>query len=142
MWVSFKEMPTPLKFITGHAIACIFLLLGSVIPHDSFSMYGQPVSYAVWWSSGAGLYASFLGAIMPVTAYLMLKRLSRARIIYLVALSIAIVAPYLYWGQLQYAAIDMVVVGLFGWYLYGAKSVQRYFTSNPPFKRDALKRAP
>lgn len=48
---------------------------------------------------------------MPVSAYLLLKRLSRARITYLVALSIAIVAPYLYWGQLQYAAIDMVVVG-------------------------------
>ena len=65
MWASFKEMPMPLRFITGHAIACVFLLFGSIIPHGSFAIDGRPVSYAVWWSSGAGPYASFLGVIMP-----------------------------------------------------------------------------
>lgn len=137
MWLSFKEMPMLLKFITGHAIACVFLLLGSIIPHDSFSIDGQPVTYAVWWSSGAGPFASFLGVIMPATAYQLLKRLSRARSMYLVVLTIALVAPYLYWGQLQIAAIDMAIVGLFAWYLYGAKSVQHYFSSHLAFERDA-----
>ena len=142
MWVSFKEMPTPLKFITGHAIACIFLLLGSIIPHNSFSIDGQHVSYAVWWSSGAGPFASVLGVIMSMSGYLLLKRSNRARVTYLMALSVALIAPYLFWRQFESAAFGIAIVVLVGWYLYGRQSVQVYFTSNPALKRDALKRAP
>jgi hypothetical protein len=74
---------------------------------------------------------------MPAAAYQLLKRFGRARSMYLVALTIALVAPYLYWGELQFAAIGMAIVGLLAGYLYGAKSVQRCFASIPAFERDA-----
>jgi hypothetical protein len=130
MWASFKEMPTLLKFLTGHSLACIFLMILSIIPHNSFAIEGHSVSYAVWWSSGAGPFASLLGIIMPVSGYLLLQRSHRARISYLTALSVGLIAPYLLCGQFGLAAFGIALVAAIGWYLYGRQTVQTYFASN------------
>jgi hypothetical protein len=131
MYQNFKSMPTILRFITGHALACICLLLGSIIPHDSFSINGQPATYAEWWGSGAGILASILGIIFPIAGYLFLIRSNRARLIYLVGFFIAAISPLLYFGQIQIieALGGIIFMAIFGWYLYKANSVQTYFES-------------
>jgi hypothetical protein len=131
MWSNFKAMPLLMKWVTAHALLCFGLLISSLVPHDSFSIDGHHVSYSEWWSSGAGPFASLLGVIMPFAAYLLLVRARCARITYLAALSIGLILPYIYWRQFGLASFGMFVIGLIGWYLYGKKTVQKYFSSNP-----------
>lgn len=57
MWANFSCMPKLLKFLTAHAAFCFVFFVMSVIPNDSFSIQGQHVTYAEWWSSGAGVFA-------------------------------------------------------------------------------------
>jgi hypothetical protein len=137
MWSAFKAMPKLLKWICAHALLCGFFLLGSVIPHDSFSINGHHVSYAEWWSSGAGPFASLLGTVMPLTGYLLLSRSAYGRIAYLAVLSVALVLPYCYLGEFWLALFGVLVVLLISWYLFRKKSVIEYFASNPAIERSA-----
>ena len=130
-------MPLLLKLLTAHALSCIIFLIGSVAPHDSFSVNGHVVTYAEWWSSGAGVYASLVGIALPVCAWLLLKRARHVRAVYFSALSIGLISPYLLMEQLQnsgeryvLAAFGALIAVLIVWYLYAKKSVQSYFASN------------
>jgi hypothetical protein len=91
MWSNFSAMPGFLKFLTAHAFGMSVLLVASVIPHGSFVLHGRPVSYAEWWSSGAGPLASFLGIILPISGFLLLRRNPLARIAYLTSIGIAMI---------------------------------------------------
>jgi len=137
MWSALKAMPKLLKWICTHALLCGFFLLLSVIPHDSFSINGHHVSYAEWWSSGAGPFASFLGIVMPLSGYLLLSRSVYGRIAYLAALFVALVLPYCYFGEFGMVLIGVLIVLLVSWYLFRKQSVIQYFSSNPSIERSA-----
>jgi hypothetical protein len=130
MWSNFSAMPGLLKFLTAHALGMSVLLVASVVPHDSFVMYGQPVSYAEWWRSGAGPFASLLGIILPISAIFFLRRDSRGRIIYLASLSIAMIVPYFIHRKPASAAIGVLLVTFGIWYLYRKATVVAYFTTS------------
>ena len=126
MWSNFKAMPTLLKFITSHAIACVVMLLMSIIPGSTFRIDGRVVSYSEWWSSGVGLIASALGIAMPIAGVLLLKKFCYARPAYLFAVLFAFVSPYPLLGKSEGIFVGLVIVGLLALYLYARKSVQRY----------------
>jgi hypothetical protein len=134
---NFKSMPIFMKFITAHALSCVVFLLGSVIPHRAFSISGRPVTLQEWWSTGAGLYASLIGIILPFGALLFLQRSCYARPYYIGALTFGLIIPYLLFKQVlgfdfgyELAAVGAVTVAAVSWYLYGKKTVKYYFTSN------------
>jgi hypothetical protein len=127
MWSNFSAMPGFLKFLTAHAFGMSVLLVASVIPHGSFVIHGQPVSYAEWWGSGAGPFASFLGIILPISGVLLLRRNSRARIVYLTSIGIAMIASYLIHPEPASAAFSVFLFAFGVWYLYRRPAVVAYF---------------
>jgi hypothetical protein len=143
VWPNFKSMPLVLKFLTIHALGSAILLIVSVIPHDSFSIDGTHVSYAEWWSSGAGIGASVTGLILPITGYLLLTKHPYARPSYVAALIIAFLSPIFMANSskygLEYFAPSLVLVLAISAYLYLPKSVKVYFASNQRFEADAQK---
>jgi hypothetical protein len=130
MWSNFSAMPGFLKFLTAHAFGMSVLLIASVIPHGSFVIHGRPVSYAEWWSSGAGPFASFLGIILPISGFLLLRRNSRARIIYLTSIGIAMIASYLIHPEPASAAFGVPLFAFGVWYLYRRPAVVAYFAAD------------
>lgn len=129
MWNNFKDMPKALRMITGCALTGIGMLFLSVNPYTSFELDGHEVTYAVWWTSGAGPYTSLLGIVWALSAYLLLKRSKHARVACLISLSAVVIAPYLYWVQFLPAALGALQVMLLAWYLYRSESVRTYFAS-------------
>jgi len=127
VWENFKSMPTLLKFLTAHAIACVALLLGSVIPHDSFSVNGHAVSYAVWWSSGVGPFASLVGVVGPIVGVLLLRKSPHARLAYLGFLLLGLIVPYPLFGSPLMALAGAAAIGVAVLYLYKLPAVQTYF---------------
>lgn len=125
MWQSFKTMPVLLKFLTGHALACFVLLLGVVLPNDSFNVDGRAVPYGELWSSGIGPMVALVGIAMPIGGLLMLRRARHARQIYLIASSSGLVLPYVFIADFTLAAVGVVFVALIAWYLFGNQSTQR-----------------
>jgi hypothetical protein len=137
MWNNYKSMPNLLKFLTAHALACIVFLIGSVIPHNSFSISGRQVTYLEWWGSGAGVYASVIGIILPISAWLLLSRSCHARGFYLCSMIVGLILSYLLFQQVWgsetgygYAAVRAIIVAILAWYLYRKESVKHYFVSN------------
>ena|SRR5882724_10701383 len=127
MWSNFSAMPGFLKFLTAHAFGMSVLLVASVIPHGSFVLHGRPVSYAEWWSSGAGPLASFLGIILPISGFLLLRRNPLARIAYLTSIGIAMIASYLIHPEPASAAFGVLLFAFGIWYLYRRPAVVAYF---------------
>jgi len=143
MLQNFKHMPLILKFLTAHGLMCLMLLVFSVIPNESMSIDGKAVTYAQWWSSGAGVFASAIGLALPFSAWLILQKSTLARPVYLSSLVLTLVFPYLiFWENYGSAIAGAVLVMLVAGYLYRKQSVVAYFGSSPSFKRDALKRRP
>lgn len=113
------------------------LLVFSVIPNESMSIDGKAVTYAQWWSSGAGVFASAIGLALPFSAWLILQKSTLARPVYLASLVLTLVLPYLFfWQNYGSALFGMVLVTVVAGYLYKKQSVLTYFGSNPSFKRD------
>ena len=127
MWENFRSMPPLLKFLTAHAFACFAFLVGSVIPHHSFSINGHAASYAEWWSSGAGPFASLLGIVGPVIGMLLVTKSHNARAAYLGFLALGLIAPYPFMGVPAMALAGVVLVCAAAFYLYKWQSVQFYF---------------
>jgi hypothetical protein len=123
-------MPALLKYITAHAFACVVFLIASVVPHHSFAISGRSVSYAEWWSSGAGALASLLGVILPISGYLLLSRHPKARITYLVSVSISVIGSFVLLREPTSAAFGVALITFGMWYLYRRPSVVAYFASN------------
>jgi hypothetical protein len=127
MWANFNTMPKLLKFLTVHAAFCFVFFVGSVVPSNSFSMNGQHVTYAEWWSSGAGPFASLIGLVGPLVAWSLLSKWQHARLAYVVFLALGFIAPYPFLGMLPYVLPGMLVVGIGAFYMYRWQSVQVYF---------------
>ena len=142
MWGNFKSMPIILKFLTAQAVAGIMFLIGSIIPHDSFSINGQSVTYNEWWNSGVGIYVSILGTGMAIAGYLLVTKNNFSRQIYLVILCLGLVAPYLKWGNYTSAFMGMFIVVIVAGYLFLKASVKDYFASNQQRNTDSGASAP
>lgn len=135
MWANFGSMPKLLKFLTAHAACCFVFLVISVIPIDSYAIQGQHVTYAEWWSSGAGVLASLLGIVGPFAAWALASKRPYARAVYLVFLALAFIAPCPFFGMLAYLLPGLLVVGVGAFYMYKWQSVQVYFAPNQSSKR-------
>lgn len=131
MLQNFKHMPLILKLLTAHGLLCLMLLVFSIIPNESMSIDGKAVTYEQWWSSGAGVFASAVGLALPFSAWLILKKSTLARPVYLSSLVLTLVLPYLiFWQNYGSAIFGAVLVMLVAGYLYGKQSVVAYFGSN------------
>lgn len=137
MWENFKSMPIILKFLTAHALACIAFLIGSILPHDSFSMNGRSVTYSEWWNSGIGIYASILGALMAIAGYLLVSKKRYSRQVYLGILSFGLIAPYIKWGKYELAGFGVLTISVIAGYLFFKASVIEYFASNNRMQQGA-----
>ena len=135
MWANFGSMPKLLKFLTAHAACCFVFVVISVININSYAIQGRHVTYAEWWSSGAGVFASLIGLVGPVVAWLLVSKQPYARPAYLGFLALAFVAPCPFFGMLAYALPGLFVVGAGALYMYRWQSVQVYFAPNQSFKR-------
>ena len=120
-------MPTLLKFLTAHAFACFALLVGSVVPHRSFSIDGHAVSYTEWWSSGVGPFASLLGIVGPIVGVLLATKSQKARPAYLGFLALGLIVPYPFMGVPAMALAGVVVICAAAFYLYKWQPAQSYF---------------
>jgi len=137
MWANFGGMPKLLKFFTAHAACCLIFFVISVIPIDSYAIQGRHVTYAEWWSSDAGIFASLIGFVGPFVAWALVSKRPYARVVYLGFLTLAFVAPCPFFGTLAYALPGLLVVGVGALYMYRWQSVQAYFAPNHSFKADA-----
>jgi len=141
LWKNFKEMPLILKFLTVHAVACLFFIVSSIFPHNSFSVEGSTVSYFEWWSSGAGTLATIFGTLFPLSGYLLLKRASIARVFYLSSMLIAFYSPVLFIEGSKYPGgyyiSSLLLVLLLAGYLYLGKTAKAYFSSEGSLKATA-----
>jgi hypothetical protein len=128
MWNNFKSMPLILKLLTVHSLMCSMAFVFSIIPNESLSINGQPVTYAQWWASGVGAFASVVGLSLPLAAWLILRKSSVARPMYLACLIFALVLPYLiFWRSYANAAAGILLVALAALYLYKRQPVLAYF---------------
>lgn len=130
MWANFNCMPKLLKFLTVQAAFCFVFFAISVIPNDSLSIQDRHVTYAEWWSSGAGILASVIGLVGPFAAWALASKKSYARIAYLAFLALGFVAPYALFGMSAYALPGLLVMGLGAFYMYRWQGVQVYFAPN------------
>jgi hypothetical protein len=141
MWKNFSMMPNLLKFITAHALGCLLFLLFSIIPHDSFLINGQNVSYHEWWASGAGVSASLIGILLPIGGLGLLKNIRQARRIYITALILATAIPFVLLYNLvnvvPYLIAAITIISGITAYLYLNGTAQNYFTSNKSIETDA-----
>ena len=141
LWKNFKEMPLILKFLTVHAVGCLFFLVSSIFPHNSFSVEGTTVTYFEWWSSGAGMLATIFGTLLPLSGYLLLKRASIARLFYLSSMLIAFYSPVLFLEGSKYPGgyyvSSILLVLLLAGYLYLGKTAKAYFSSKGSLKATA-----
>lgn len=127
MWTSFNSMPRLLRILTAIAACCLMFLVMSVIPKASFAINGQHVTFAQWWSTGAGPFASLTGIFGPLVAWSLVAKWQYARPGCLAFLTFLFVIPYLFFGAPSYALFGIMVVALAWYYLYRWPSVQSYF---------------
>jgi hypothetical protein len=139
MWANFGGMPKLLKLLTAHAACCLIFFFIPVIPIDSYAIQGRHVTYAEWWSSGAGVFASLIGLVGPFVAWALASKRPYARAVYLGFLALAFVAPCPFFGMLAYVFPGLLVVGVGAFYLYKWRSVQAYFAPNNSFKPNPLR---
>ncbi|MCE2029374.1 hypothetical protein [Sessilibacter corallicola] len=126
---NFISMPIILKCITIHAVACFMFLVGSVVPHDNFSVNGQSITYSEWWFSGAGFSAFIMGLFMPFAAWHILNKTKYSRHIYISMLFSSLSVPYLFYDQPNAIIYNLIITGIICWYLFCNKSAAAYFVS-------------
>jgi hypothetical protein len=136
LWENFKRMPRLLKFLTAHALAMSVSFIFSVIPVVSFGIGYKSVSYAEWWSSGVGIFASIMGILLPTAGYLFLKRDRYARIVYVGSMVFISLFQFARVGLNYHSIISFILIlpliGLISAYLFLSKSVKLYFVSTDP----------
>jgi hypothetical protein len=96
MYQAFKEMPTFLKFITGHALVCFLFFLAAVIPGIPITVNGEVMESQELWVKGDGLRVALMGLAMPMVGLLILRRWKYCRQLYTVTIASVLVAPYVF----------------------------------------------
>jgi hypothetical protein len=98
-----------------------------IIPGTNHIINGQKVSVAELWATGLPIFQIFSGIALPLCAWLMLKRKSHSRTIYVFALSVGLVVYYVVIGELGGVVSGVIVTSLITAYLFMRNSVKEYF---------------
>jgi hypothetical protein len=98
-----------------------------VVPNDSLAIEGRHVTYAEWWSSGAGFFASLVGVFGLSAGVALLRKKPWARLLYLGFATIGLVIPYPVLGNPAMGLVGALVVAAAGLYLFKSGSVTAYF---------------
>ncbi len=131
---AFGAMPWLLKLITVNAcLGLVFIPVLIAVP--SIDVIDRQIPASEFWSSGAGLVCAF--ALLPplASAWLMLRRSPRARIIYLSSLTLlalsTLVVARLTDTDMNAAMLNsggqLLLASLLGCYLYLSRGVRGYF---------------
>ncbi|MDI9243845.1 hypothetical protein [Marinobacter sp. CHS3-4] len=131
MWSNFKAMPFFMKLLALHGSIFLVGALVTLFPIGGFSVDGKEVTYADWWSSGAGIEFFLVALSIGTGAICLLKRVKYARVIYFAVLT-SIFAMRLASEPTLLFRLDWVLtliafLGLIYWYLFHKKTVRRYF---------------
>ncbi|SCZ54426.1 hypothetical protein SAMN03097708_00968 [Thiohalomonas denitrificans] len=129
MYQAFKDMPPFLKFLTVHALACIFIFLAVVIPGVPITFEGEVMESSDLWTRGLGLPTAFIGLAMPVAGGLFLKRWRYSRQLYAGLMVSVLVAPYVIWQQLLPAVFGVITSCAIIAYLFINQKARAYFGS-------------
>lgn len=129
MYQAFKDMPTLLKYITGHALVCFVFFLAVVIPGIPITFNGDVMESQELWEKGLGLPIAAIGLIMPVVGILILKRWQYSRHLYGLLLVSVLVAPYLVWQEPVSVAFGIVLSCAIIGYLFINRKARAYFSS-------------
>ncbi|TVZ39029.1 hypothetical protein P886_3416 [Alteromonadaceae bacterium 2753L.S.0a.02] len=129
MYQNFLLMPTVLKFMTVHAMACSFFLLVAVIPGVPFTVNGEVLSYKEAWESGYSVNLLVIGVVMPILAVQLLARRKYCRQLYTAASACVLILPYLYWQQYALAMLGLACTLVITLYLFKNGRVLAYFGS-------------
>ncbi|MCK0152932.1 hypothetical protein MWU49_04400 [Alcanivorax sp. S6407] len=129
MYQAFKEMPTLLKFLTVHALACFVFFWAAVIPGIPITFNGEVMESQEIWNKGIGLPTVAVGLVMPALGVLFLRRWRYCRQLYSVVLVSAMVVPVVLWQELPLiifgALLSCAVIG----YLFINGQARAYFSS-------------
>lgn len=139
LWRNFHDMPWLLRLLTIQALIMVLFLVGSILPVWSFGIDGRFVTYEEWWSSGAGIFASIMGILFPISGYLFLDKNKYARPVYVGSIILMFLCHVAVFGLgdqsiLALLIVVLIVVCLFAAYLYLSKSVNVYFADNKEFR--------
>lgn len=129
MYQSFKDMPIFLKFITAHALVMFMLFVATVVPGIPITFNGEVMESQELWAKSVGVFTALVGLMLPVCGILILKRLPYARHVYVLVISLVLVAPYVYWQELIGVAFGIVLITAVTIYLYKNGGVRAYFSS-------------
>ena len=135
---NFLKMPWPLRILTAGGIAILFFVVGSMRPNSSINVFGQPVTTAQWWDSGAGLFSLTVGLLICIATVMMLGRSRYGRLVYIltwivISLSVPFTAGALGGASSHILSIsisNVVLTLLIAFYLYMNAAVKIYFSKN------------
>jgi hypothetical protein len=129
MYQAFKEMPTLLKFMTVHTLACFVFFLAAVIPGIPITFNGEVMESQQLWAKGVGLPAVAIGLSMPVIGILFLQRWQYCRQVYSVALVSVMVVPFVLWHEQPSIIFGVVLSCAIIGYLFINGKARAYFSS-------------
>jgi len=131
-YLSIKEMPFFLKLITIFCLCGIFFIAGSILPMGSYQLYYDKVTFSQFWTSGAGIIFFITGIVLFASGIGFIMKVKWARILFLSLLPIQIILMViLKLGQtkelFQMLISFLLVLLIFGLYLFRRKTVREYF---------------
>ncbi|WP_299599701.1 hypothetical protein [uncultured Microbulbifer sp.] len=129
MYQAFSEMPTLLKFLTAHALVCIYLLLAVFVPGIPISFNGVAMGTAELWESGLAISTALVGLLMPVSAVLFLWRWKYSRQTYSVLLAAVMIIPFALMRQVPSIIFGACLTAVILGYLFFNSGVRAYFRS-------------
>jgi hypothetical protein len=129
MYQAFKEMPTLLKFITGHALVCFVFFVAAVILGVPIAFNGEVLESQELWAKGVGLPTVAIGLALPVVGVLFLLRWQYCRQVYSLILVAVMVAPYVIWREVSSLIFGLVLSCAIIGYLFLNGKVRAYFRS-------------
>ena len=121
-----RDMPTWLKLMTAHCLACFVGFAAFAIPRSNMRFNGRQVTYAEFWAS-MGWLLGVCGVFLTVAGVLFLLRVGIGRYFYLANFAALLVGLQLYRGNVLGAAIGAGFVVALGAYLFRNERMRAYF---------------
>jgi len=129
MYQAFKDMPTLIKFFTGHALFCFVFFLAAIIPGIPITFNGEVMESQDLWAKGVGLPTAVVGLAFPIAGILILRRWPYCRQLYSVILLSVLVGPYVFWQELASVVFGAVLSSAIIAYLFLNGQARAYFSS-------------
>ena len=127
---NYKTMPWLLKCFTGAFLCFIVFLPVSLMPFLNFSINGESVTYAEFWSRGGGLVFCSIGIFCPMLGIGFLSKNKYARMTPALLVTIPSTVIVLTFAKDIFLELvfELVAISAFTvWYFYYKKSVIAYF---------------